>query len=110
MSRPVISSSDVDRLVHALQRFDDARDQLAQAQQIVVTELGIWRSLLERAGVLSPPPPFEVKIHTPPPRRKLEVRMSPVREAIFCAHANEVPQNCKCPDDCYCKSHTCKAG
>lgn len=108
MSQPIISSTDVDRLVHALKRFDDARDQLAQAQQVVVTELGIWRSILERAGVLPPvKQEFAVKLHSPP-LRKLEVRVSPVRDAIFCIHANEVPQTCLCADDCYCKSHTCK--
>lgn len=28
--------------------------------------------------------------------------------AAFCEHANEVPIECNCPDNCYCKSHTCK--
>lgn len=26
---------------------------------------------------------------------------------IFCAHANEVPVVCCCPDDCYCRVHSC---
>lgn len=30
------------------------------------------------------------------------------RAAHLCEHANEVPQSCPCPDDCYCRSHTCK--
>jgi len=28
--------------------------------------------------------------------------------AVFCEHANEVPLSCRCPADCYCKTHTCK--
>lgn len=28
--------------------------------------------------------------------------------AMMCTHANEVPMNCPCDDDCYCKTHTCK--
>lgn len=27
---------------------------------------------------------------------------------MFCGHANENPSLCECPDDCYCKEHTCK--
>jgi hypothetical protein len=27
---------------------------------------------------------------------------------VFCEHANEVPQTCPCPPNCYCKNHTCK--
>lgn len=27
---------------------------------------------------------------------------------ILCSHANEVPMQCICPPDCYCKSHSCK--
>lgn len=27
--------------------------------------------------------------------------------AVMCEHANEVPLNCKCSSDCYCKTHTC---
>lgn len=30
------------------------------------------------------------------------------KSAVLCDHANEVPAVCKCPSDCYCKSHTCK--
>lgn len=30
------------------------------------------------------------------------------RAAHLCEHANEVPQSCPCPDDCYCRTHTCK--
>ncbi len=31
------------------------------------------------------------------------------REAHLCEHANEVPTSlCRCPADCYCRSHTCK--
>jgi hypothetical protein len=29
--------------------------------------------------------------------------------AMACAHANEVPQACSCPQLCYCRAHTCKA-
>lgn len=28
--------------------------------------------------------------------------------AMFCEHANENPLKCRCPENCYCKSHTCK--
>jgi hypothetical protein len=29
--------------------------------------------------------------------------------AIYCEHANEVPAGkCPCPEDCYCKQHSCK--
>lgn len=30
------------------------------------------------------------------------------KSAIYCEHANEVPQACPCPPDCYCRDHTCK--
>lgn len=33
----------------------------------------------------------------------------PTPDALLCYHANEVPNRCKCPATCYCKSHTCKA-
>jgi predicted ATPase len=29
-------------------------------------------------------------------------------DAMFCDHANEVPQTCPCAPDCYCRTHTCK--
>jgi len=28
--------------------------------------------------------------------------------ALMCEHANEVPVVCTCPQDCYCRTHTCK--
>jgi hypothetical protein len=28
--------------------------------------------------------------------------------AIYCGHANENPSFCPCPENCYCKDHTCK--
>jgi len=28
--------------------------------------------------------------------------------AMFCDHPNENPYLCTCPDNCYCKQHTCK--
>lgn len=28
--------------------------------------------------------------------------------AMHCEHANEVPQTCPCPPNCYCKNHTCR--
>jgi hypothetical protein len=31
-----------------------------------------------------------------------------MKSAVYCEHANEVPQVCPCLPDCYCKSHTCK--
>jgi len=30
------------------------------------------------------------------------------KSPLYCEHANEVPQTCPCPPDCYCKDHTCK--
>ena len=27
--------------------------------------------------------------------------------AVFCEHANETPEICKCPSTCYCKTHSC---
>ncbi len=30
--------------------------------------------------------------------------------AIGCEHANEMPVQCPCDDDCYCKQHSCKKG
>jgi hypothetical protein len=27
---------------------------------------------------------------------------------FFCDHANENPMICRCPENCYCKTHTCK--
>ncbi len=29
-------------------------------------------------------------------------------DAVFCEHANENPQLCRCQENCYCKAHTCK--
>lgn len=29
--------------------------------------------------------------------------------AVFCEHANEMPQRCPCDDNCYCKDHSCRA-
>jgi hypothetical protein len=29
-------------------------------------------------------------------------------DAMFCEHANEVPQSCPCKPDCYCKTRTCR--
>lgn len=29
-------------------------------------------------------------------------------DAAFCEHANENPGTCRCPPNCYCRSHTCK--
>lgn len=31
-----------------------------------------------------------------------------MKNAMFCGHANEVPSQCACDNDCYCKSNTCK--
>lgn len=31
-----------------------------------------------------------------------------MKSAVFCEHANEVPQACPCLPDCYCKNHTCR--
>jgi len=31
------------------------------------------------------------------------------KSAVMCEHANEVPGKCNCPNDCYCKSLTCKS-
>lgn len=28
---------------------------------------------------------------------------------IYCNHANEMPYDCPCSDECYCKSHSCKS-
>jgi hypothetical protein len=28
--------------------------------------------------------------------------------AMYCEHANEMPNVCPCPDNCYCKDHSCK--
>jgi len=30
------------------------------------------------------------------------------KSPVFCEHANEVPVECKCKPDCYCKTYTCK--
>lgn len=30
------------------------------------------------------------------------------KSPIYCEHANECPQTCPCPPDCYCKDHSCK--
>lgn len=35
-------------------------------------------------------------------------RRSKKTSAVYCEHANECPAVCPCPDDCYCKDHTCK--
>lgn len=34
--------------------------------------------------------------------------LSDKSSAIDCQHANEVPAICPCPEECYCKAHTCK--
>ena len=30
------------------------------------------------------------------------------KSALYCEHANEMPQVCPCPPDCYCKEHSCR--
>jgi hypothetical protein len=37
-----------------------------------------------------------------------EVRGWDASNPILCEHANEVPAQCSCAPDCYCKSHTCR--
>lgn len=32
-----------------------------------------------------------------------------MKSATLCEHANENPAKCPCPNDCYCKAHTCKS-
>lgn len=34
--------------------------------------------------------------------------MTETTSAILCAHANEMPAKCECPDDCYCKKNACR--
>jgi len=31
-----------------------------------------------------------------------------IKSPILCEHANEVPNVCRCPGGCYCKSNTCR--
>ncbi len=31
-----------------------------------------------------------------------------IKSAIYCNHANEMPAECPCDDDCYCKEHSCR--
>lgn len=33
---------------------------------------------------------------------------NPSVSPLYCDHANEMPAACPCPEDCYCKSHSCK--
>ncbi len=47
--------------------------------------------------------------------RSLEMRVAELEgstvkctSAICCEHANEMPYQCPCDDDCYCKQHSCK--
>lgn len=30
------------------------------------------------------------------------------KSALFCGHANEMPNVCPCKEDCYCKEHSCR--
>jgi hypothetical protein len=56
------------------------------------------------------PEAFEVGLFTVPKRpsrSKKAAAESDHRRAMFCEHANEVPQACPCPPSCYCKDHTC---
>lgn len=41
-------------------------------------------------------------------QRQIEIR--PEHMAMFCDHANEVPQRCPCRPGCYCKTRTCRDG
>lgn len=34
--------------------------------------------------------------------------MTTSKSAIMCNHANEMPVECPCDDDCYCKEHSCR--
>ena len=36
------------------------------------------------------------------------IKMTNKLKPMLCDHANEVPFKCKCPKNCYCKTHTCK--
>ena len=40
---------------------------------------------------------------TEPSKEKKEMK-----SAILCSHANEVPNICECPSNCYCQTNTCK--
>ena len=31
-----------------------------------------------------------------------------MKSTIYCEHTNEMPAQCPCPDDCYCKQNSCK--
>jgi hypothetical protein len=40
-------------------------------------------------------------------RRLREFDRAKVGSAVYCGHANEMPQVCPCPPNCYCKAHSC---
>ncbi len=31
------------------------------------------------------------------------------KSPLYCEHANEMPNECLCKNDCYCKEHSCKS-
>ena len=50
----------------------------------------------------------KLKCWRPINQGRVLIRFSEADQPVLCEHANEVPGECNCPPNCYCKSHTCK--
>ena len=57
-------------------------------------------------GALGGAARIEAVLRSPKTIVQLDVRVSD--NLVLCEHANEVPAQCPCPSECYCKSHTCR--
>lgn len=54
---PVVKPAELARLEKSIERLDAARDRMAQAQQVVVTEVGLLRQTIAKSHVRAPSPP-----------------------------------------------------
>jgi len=36
------------------------------------------------------------------------IKRAGIKSPIYCEHTNQMPANCPCLNDCYCKNHSCK--
>ena len=74
VSVPVLSGEDFERFSGAVDKLDASRDRLAQAQQVVVSEMGNLRDALKAARVAAARGPAEEDDRAPSPHRLQTLR------------------------------------
>ncbi len=88
--------------------FIDGFIKSARAQGIGVTVIYAFREgtrLVTRIASTAEPDAARAMLQMVAKRSDMQVD-----QGGLCLHANETPAPCVCPDGCYCKSNTCKAG